>query len=73
MIESLLKPLDNNAVWYVLIRAQDLFYQTHFRLPGIHNNEVETDIPLLKKCVVTLLQEWDIPIEAVPDDHIHEM
>lgn len=70
-IEAELSALDSGAVWYVLFRAQDAFFDKHKRYPGTLDS-VEPDIALLKSCVGTLLSSWDIPLDAVPDDHIHE-
>jgi len=55
------------------LRAVDKFRQTHFRYPGAHNNQVELDIPLLKKTVVSMLSKSGLANELVPDDYIHEM
>ncbi|KAJ3291041.1 NEDD8-activating enzyme E1 regulatory subunit [Borealophlyctis nickersoniae] len=68
-----LQDLDSEIIYYVLLRAVDAFYETHKRYPGFHNEEVETDIGLLKKCVTALLAEWQITSATVSDDHIHEM
>ncbi|KAJ3091270.1 NEDD8-activating enzyme E1 regulatory subunit [Quaeritorhiza haematococci] len=68
-----LEDLDSNVVYYVLFRAVDRFYETHKRYPGVHNEEVESDINLLKKCVTALLSKWGVTSTSVSDDHIHEM
>ena len=45
----------------------------YIRKLGYHNHEVETDVGLLKKCVTSLLSEWQIPQSVPLDDHVHEM
>lgn len=35
-------------IWYLLIRGVQSFYEIHQRIPGAHNDELDSDIPLLK-------------------------
>jgi len=63
----------NMASIYVLFRAVDAFYDTHKRYPGIHNDDVEGDIRLLKKAVHQVLTLFDLSHDTVPEDAIHEM
>ncbi|KAJ3052499.1 NEDD8-activating enzyme E1 regulatory subunit [Rhizophlyctis rosea] len=72
-IASKLADLDDNIVYYVLHRAVDRFFETHKRYPGYHNHEVETDVGLLKKCVTSLLSEWQVSASTPLDDHLHEI
>lgn len=70
---SLLSDLDSNLTYYVLLRAIDLFRETHLRYPGVHVNEVDGDIPLLKQCVALLCKNIGVSNSCIPDDQIHEM
>ncbi|KAJ3037594.1 NEDD8-activating enzyme E1 regulatory subunit [Rhizophlyctis rosea] len=68
-----LHDLEDNIVYYVLHRAVDRFYETHKRYPGYHNQEVETDVGILKKTVTSLLNEWQLSGTTISDDHVHEI
>lgn len=37
-------------VWYLIFRGVHSFYELHQRIPGAHNDELDSDIPLLKVC-----------------------
>ena len=39
---------EKTSVWYILFRAVDQFFEKHNRLPGQCDQEVETDVSLLK-------------------------
>ncbi|KAI9016001.1 hypothetical protein DFJ74DRAFT_679151 [Hyaloraphidium curvatum] len=71
-IESQLSDPESPLIWYALLRAVDLFYQTHKRYPGIYNEDVDADISLLKKEVVAAAQQMGISAAAISDDYIHE-
>lgn len=62
---------EDDAVYYVLLRAANRFYSEWNRYPGYYEDTVEMDIPLLKNCVSKLLQEWGLP-PSIKDDYIHE-
>uniref|UniRef100_A0A2P2I2D0 NEDD8-activating enzyme E1 regulatory subunit n=2 Tax=Hirondellea gigas TaxID=1518452 RepID=A0A2P2I2D0_9CRUS len=64
---------DSDVVWYVLLRAVDLFYSEFHCFPGCYKQQVETDIVRLKVCLSRLLSEWTSGSISVKDDHIHEM
>ncbi|XP_018015689.1 NEDD8-activating enzyme E1 regulatory subunit [Hyalella azteca] len=67
---------DSDVVWYVLLRAADVFHSEFRCWPGYHDHQVEADIVRLKVCVNRLLSEWgggSAPVFTVKDDHIHEM
>eukprot|EP00999_Lentomonas_sp_LEN2_P001786 NODE_289_length_1711_cov_94.194444_g260_i0.p1 GENE.NODE_289_length_1711_cov_94.194444_g260_i0~~NODE_289_length_1711_cov_94.194444_g260_i0.p1 ORF type:complete len:552 (-),score=100.04 NODE_289_length_1711_cov_94.194444_g260_i0:55-1638(-) len=51
---SLGDPTDNIA-FYVLFQAASIFQEQHKRYPGTHDDEVEEDAMLLKKCAGTFL------------------
>ena len=64
---------ENNIVLYVLFRAVSHFEEQYKRFPGIHDEEVETDIPLLKKSVIAILSALGINSNPIKDEYIHEM
>lgn len=68
---------DSDVVWYVLLRAVDLFHSEFRCYPGYFAEQVETDIMRLKVCVNKLLSDWSggsgCPGLNIKDDHIHEM
>ncbi|KAJ3225897.1 NEDD8-activating enzyme E1 regulatory subunit [Clydaea vesicula] len=70
---KLLEDLNSNVVFFVLIRAVDSFWEKYRRYPGVHNSEVDADIPLLKRCTQNLLQGWGVNPGLIQDDHIHCM
>jgi len=72
-LASLVSNPDINSVFYVLIRAVDRFYTAHHRFPGTFDDEVESDIPLLKSTVGAFLNEIGVDTDKVSNDHIHEM
>jgi len=70
---SLLEEPNNNAVFYLLLRSVDRFYAQYGRYPGWTDEQVQTDIPLLKQHVASLLSDLSINSSAVPDEAIHEI
>jgi len=72
-IAKLLGTPDHNAIFYVLLRAVDRFYTTHHRFPGTFDDEVESDIPLLKTVVTGLLAEFGVDADKITNDYIHEI
>ncbi|KAL6045048.1 NEDD8-activating enzyme E1 regulatory subunit [Balamuthia mandrillaris] len=74
LIASSLEP-DNNMIFYLLFRANDRFFAEHQRHPGQKNEQVLSDIPLLKKHVHALLtEEWGLSAEEAaqfPEEAIH--
>ena len=64
---------ENNLKIYVLLRAVWHFEELHKRLPGIHDEEVEADIPLLKKSVLAVINALGISNNSIKDEIIHEM
>lgn len=71
--DELKNSLDDNGKFYVLLRAVDRFFTAHGRFPGSENDNVLTDLPLLKEIVGNFLTEHGIEADAVKDDVIHEM
>ncbi|KNC99936.1 uncharacterized protein SPPG_05308 [Spizellomyces punctatus DAOM BR117] len=64
---------DDNIVFYVLVRAADLFYERMQRYPGAGIENVDEDISPMRQCVSELLAQWDRPDAAVSDDLILEI
>lgn len=46
------------AALYVLLRAADAFHARYNRWPGTMDDDIESDVPLLKQCVGQLLSEY---------------
>ncbi|KAJ3311180.1 NEDD8-activating enzyme E1 regulatory subunit [Blyttiomyces sp. JEL0837] len=67
-----LEDIDNNFKYYILFRAAEKFNETHQRYPGLNNEDVDVDIGLLKKCVVSLLNSIQVSASVISDDIIHE-
>ncbi|KAL3860740.1 hypothetical protein ACJMK2_010815 [Sinanodonta woodiana] len=62
----------DDAVFYVLLRAVDRFYEEYNAYPGWYNDQVETDVSKLKACLTKLLQDWGLSLN-IKDDYIHEI
>ncbi|XP_025115674.1 NEDD8-activating enzyme E1 regulatory subunit-like isoform X2 [Pomacea canaliculata] len=62
----------DDVLFYILLRAVDRFYEKYSRFPGVDNDNVEPDIPLLKTCLSKQLQDWGLA-GTVKDDYVHEM
>jgi len=73
LLTSSLEEPENNAVFYVLLRAADRFYAAHGHYPGWTDDRVKADIPLLKEQVTTLALELGFNASAISDDAIHEI
>lgn len=63
------------AGFYLLLRAADAFHTRYNRWPGTMDDNVESDVPLLKQCVCQLLGEYRQSggPASVRDDLIFEM
>ncbi|KAF2075815.1 hypothetical protein CYY_002898 [Polysphondylium violaceum] len=73
VIISELEQPDNNMVYYIALRAIDKFFSTYTRYPGFHDEEVDSDLPLLKSATHALLQEHSISSDLVKDEYLAEM
>ncbi|KAI9347199.1 amyloid beta precursor protein binding protein 1 [Zopfochytrium polystomum] len=65
-----LEDIDSNIAPYIVMRAVDKFYATHRRYPGEHDEEVEGDIGLLKKSVVSVLAAHQLSPTLVSDEFV---
>ncbi|KAJ3103065.1 NEDD8-activating enzyme E1 regulatory subunit [Phlyctochytrium planicorne] len=72
-LNRLLDDLDNHVVYYILLRAIDIFLSTHKKLPGSFKEDLDVDIGLLKRIIVSLLNKWQLNPTSVSDDHIQHM
>lgn len=70
--ETLQDP-DDNAVFYLALRAVDRFYVKHGRYPGWLNEQVQSDIPLLRQQADQLLSELGLDPGLLADKYIQEM
>ena len=63
---------EEDHLWYVLLRAVDVFKGQHGHYPGEHT--IEEDVPKLKECVSTVLEaeQWSKG-QSIKDDYIQEM
>lgn len=73
LIEQILQEEQNNMIYYLLFRAVDKFYETHYRYPGTDNNALENDYELLKKCVENIATSYNIDSSLIPDECIQEV
>jgi len=64
---------DSNLVYYFLLRAVDRFWADKGRFPGWQDDQVQSDISILKGYVVGLLSELGLNATAVSDKAVHEM
>jgi len=71
--DNISSSLYDNGIFYVLLRAVDRFYSKQGRFPGWKDDQVQTDLPLLKELVQGFLTENGCEASAVSDDVIHEM
>eukprot|EP00038_Savillea_parva_P012402 m.204436 g.204436 ORF g.204436 m.204436 type:complete len:537 (-) comp22514_c0_seq1:44-1654(-) len=71
-LEDMMQTSNSEAGWWVLLKAADRFHAAHGHHPGHFDEQVEEDIPKLKDCVTTVLEEWKIST-ALADECIHEM
>ncbi|EGG14761.1 amyloid beta precursor protein-binding protein 1 [Cavenderia fasciculata] len=67
--------MDNNSNvnFYLVLRAVEKFNQTHNRYPGASDEDVDSDVPLLKSILATILSEISISSTIVKDDYITEI
>ncbi|KAJ3064466.1 NEDD8-activating enzyme E1 regulatory subunit [Podochytrium sp. JEL0797] len=72
-IGRLAEDLENCITLYLILRGIDTFEAQHKRYPGYHDQEVETDIGLLKKSCSTVLTRMGLATSVIGDDLIHEM
>jgi len=73
LIEQSLKEEQNNMIYYILFRAVDKFYETHYRYPGVDNDVLEKDIELLKKSVESIINGYKIDYSLIPNECIQEI
>jgi amyloid beta precursor protein binding protein 1 len=71
--DRLLEDMDNNIVYYVLLRALDQFHETHKRFPGVFVEDVDSDVGHVRKSVNTVLASWQISPTCVSDEYIQQM
>lgn len=64
---------EDNAVFYLALRAVDRFFAQHGRYPGYLNEQVEADLPLLRKVADELLTEMKLDTGLLPDKYVQEM
>jgi len=64
---------DNNLVYYFLLRAADRFWAEKGRFPGWHDDQVQSDISVLKGYVTGILSEFGLNTAAVSEKAVHEM
>ncbi|KAJ3125154.1 NEDD8-activating enzyme E1 regulatory subunit [Physocladia obscura] len=72
-IGRLAEDLESNIGLYLGLRAVDAFYTANRRFPGFHDQEVESDIGLLKKTVASMLLKMGLSAGLLNDDLIHEI
>jgi hypothetical protein len=64
---------DGDLIFYVLLRASNLFYNEHNRYPGADGNQIlDGDVVSLKKHVNKLLVYYGINF-TIKDDYLVEM
>ena len=63
---------DSNFVYYVLLRAAQVFYTRFKMYPGNTDLPFESDIAQLKSIVSSLLVEWGLSDCIISDEYIHE-
>ncbi|KAJ1620086.1 hypothetical protein T492DRAFT_1080434 [Pavlovales sp. CCMP2436] len=62
--------------FYLLLRAADAFQSQYNRWPGTMDDDIESDVPLLKQCVGHVLAEYKQQSGGslvIPDDLVFEM
>jgi len=64
--------LNNNLVFYVVLRAADSFYTKNHRLPGSSDDKVQSDVEELKGLVASLLSSMGVTGQ-VDDKYIKEI
>ncbi len=63
---------DSNFLYYVLIRAADVFYSRFKVYPGNTELPFESDVSQLKIIVTSLLLDWGLSDYTVSDEYIYE-
>ncbi|ORX59339.1 NEDD8-activating enzyme E1 regulatory subunit-like protein [Piromyces finnis] len=63
----------NNMVYYLLFRAVDHFYETHYRYPGVDNDSLDNDLELLKKSVEVITSQYSIDYSLIPEEAMQEI
>lgn len=62
----------DDAVFYILLRAVDMFYDSYNSYPGYYSDQVESDVVKLKSCLSKFVHSCGLTC-TVKDDFIHEM
>jgi len=73
LISQSLNEESSNMVYYILFRAVDKFYETHYHYPGADNNTLDSDLELLKKSVETIASAYNIDCSLIPEEAIQEI
>jgi len=73
-------PHQTPLLWYIVLRACDLFYHQYGKFPGNVYEELEIELQLLKKAVVKILEmmslkenEYIVSTLIMSDAHLREM
>ena len=64
---------EGDFIFYILLRACNLFHNEHNRYPGADGNQIlDSDVVSLKKHLNKLLNDYDVNF-TIKDDYLVEM
>lgn len=72
-IQGKLEEGDSVTIYYLLLRAVDGFFGTYKRYPGVHEEEVDGDVGLFKKEVVSMMNALGVSSTLITDDYIQDV
>ncbi|KAL1918633.1 uncharacterized protein VTP21DRAFT_2655 [Calcarisporiella thermophila] len=72
-IGSNLKDPESTLVWYVMLRAAELFREAYGRYPGVDDETLNDDVRAMRKVVNEMLEKWGLDASLIADDYVQEM
>ena len=71
-LRSFLDDPSNDALYYVLLRAAEKYYEIYQCYPGAKEDNLDSDVAQLKALTVDFLCSQGLPSHAISDEHITE-
>jgi len=72
-IRSFLNDPNHDALYYVLLRAAEKYYEKYRCYPGATNEDTDNDIAEIKIFATDFLSTHNLPAHGLSDDHITEL
>ena len=72
-IRSFLDDPNHDALYYVLLRAAEKYYENYRCYPGAANEDTDNDIAEMKVFATDFLSTYNLPSHGLSDDHVTEL